>query len=162
MRGVRICLTAAVALAVAAVSGAAGPMALTQEGDLYMASTRDNQVVVSARYADGSVEELFVPQSAAAIESSLQVGVDETTGALCESCETLAAYAQARLFRCVYQEAKPTCANCPIHCYRPDMREQVRAVMRYAGPRMLLRHPYLAIMHLLDGLRKAPEIRRGW
>ena len=82
MRGIRTCLIAAVALGVAAVSGAAGPMALTQDGDLYMASTRDNQVVITARYADGSVEELFIPQSAAAVESSLQVGVDETTGAV--------------------------------------------------------------------------------
>jgi hypothetical protein len=80
MRGIRICLIAAVALGVASMSGAAGPMALTQDGDLYMASTRDNQVVLTARYADGTAEELFVPQSAAAVESSLQVGVDEMTG----------------------------------------------------------------------------------
>jgi hypothetical protein len=57
-------------------------MALTQDGDLYMASTRDNQVVITARYADGSVEELPIPQSSAAVESSLQVGVDETTDAV--------------------------------------------------------------------------------
>jgi hypothetical protein len=82
MRGIRICLIAAVALGVASTSGAAGPMALTQDGDLYIASTRDNQVVLTARYADGTVEELFVPQSAAAVESSLQVGVDETTGSV--------------------------------------------------------------------------------
>lgn len=82
MRGIRTCLIAAVALGVAAVSGAAGPMALTQDGDLYMASTRDNQVVITARHADGTAEELFIPQSAAAVESSLQVGVDETTGAV--------------------------------------------------------------------------------
>jgi len=82
MRGIRTCLIAAVALGVAAVSGAAGPMALTQDGDLYMASTRDNQVVITARYADGLVEELFIPQSAAAVEDSLQVGVDEATGAV--------------------------------------------------------------------------------
>jgi hypothetical protein len=82
MRGIRICLIAAVALGVASTSGAAGPMALTQDGDLYMASTRDNQVVITARYADGSVEELPIPQSSAAVESSLQVGVDETTDAV--------------------------------------------------------------------------------
>ena len=80
MRGIRICLIAAVALGVAGTSGAAGPMALTQDGDLYMAGTRDNQVVLTARYADGTVEELFIPQSAAAVDSSLQVGVDETNG----------------------------------------------------------------------------------
>jgi hypothetical protein len=31
--------------------------------------------------------------------------------------------------------------------------------MRYAGPRMLLRHPLLAILHQLDGLRKAVHPR---
>jgi hypothetical protein len=82
MRGIRICLIAAIALGAAGVTGAAGPMALTTEGDLYSAATRDNQVVLTARYADGTVEELFVPQSAAAVESSLQVGVDEATGAV--------------------------------------------------------------------------------
>jgi len=82
MRGIRICLIAAIALGVAGMTGAAGPMALTSGGDFYSAGTRDNQVVITARYADGTVSELFVPQSAAAIEDSLQVGVDPATGAL--------------------------------------------------------------------------------
>ena len=33
-------------------------------------------------------------------------------------------------------------------------REFAREVMRYAGPRMMTRHPYLALMHLVDGRRK--------
>jgi hypothetical protein len=82
MRGIRICLIAAIALGVAGAAGAAGPMVLTSDGDVYAAATRDNQVVITARHADGTVSELLVPQSAAAIESSLQVGVDEATGAL--------------------------------------------------------------------------------
>jgi len=81
-------------------------------------------------------------------------------GKLCESCGELQVYALSRLMRCPYQGDKPTCANCPIHCYQPEMRERVRAMMRYAGPRMLLRHPWLAIMHLLDGRRKAPVLVR--
>lgn len=79
-------------------------------------------------------------------------------GELCESCKELQVYAWSRLMRCPYQGDKPTCANCPIHCYQPEMRERVRVMMRYAGPRMLLRHPWLAIMHLLDGRRKAPTL----
>jgi hypothetical protein len=82
MRGIRICLIAAIVLGVAGVTGAAGPMALTSGGDFYSAGTRDNQVVITARYSDGTVGELFIPQSAAAVESSLQVGVDEATGAI--------------------------------------------------------------------------------
>ena len=75
---------------------------------------------------------------------------------LCDDCRALLAYAHERLRRCPYQERKSTCAKCPIHCYKPAMREQMRAVMRYAGPRMLLRHPLLAVLHLIDGLKKAP------
>jgi len=41
-----------------------------------------------------------------------------------------------------------------VHCYAPEMREKIKEVMRYAGPRMLLSHPILAIAHLIDGLRK--------
>lgn len=74
--------------------------------------------------------------------------------ALCPSCQQLLDYALLRLSRCPYQEAKPTCANCPIHCYGSTEREQIKAVMRYAGPRMLLHNPILTIMHLVDGLRK--------
>ncbi len=79
-----------------------------------------------------------------------------TGEAMCVDCRALLDYAQSRLARCRYQEGKTTCAQCPTHCYKPAMRERVRVVMRYAGPRMLRRHPVLAIRHLLDGRRKAP------
>jgi hypothetical protein len=73
----------------------------------------------------------------------------------CESCAEFLAYAELRLQKCPYGEDKPTCANCPIHCYKPRRKEQAREIMRFAGPRMLLRHPILAISHTLDGFRKA-------
>jgi hypothetical protein len=72
---------------------------------------------------------------------------------LCGECEELLRYAQARLGGCLFQEGKPTCAQCPVHCYKPAMREKIRGVMRYAGPRMIWRHPLLALGHILDGLR---------
>ena len=37
------------------------------------------------------------------------------------------------------------------------MREEVREVMRHSGPRMLRRHPLLAVAHLLDGRRLRRE-----
>lgn len=78
--------------------------------------------------------------------------------ALCAECQGLMTYAGLRLDKCPYQEGKTTCVKCPTHCYKPDKREAVREIMRYAGPRMLLKHPYLAIMHLLvDGRREKPE-----
>ena len=80
-------------------------------------------------------------------------------GVLCADCSELMAYATRRLDRCVFGDDKPTCANCKVHCYKADKREQVRQVMRYAGPRMLTRHPILAIRHLLvDGKREAPDL----
>lgn len=75
---------------------------------------------------------------------------------LCTDCQELQDYALLRLEKCPFQEGKTTCANCPVHCYKPDMRERVRKVMRYSGPRMLLRHPLMTIQHLIDGRRKVP------
>lgn len=75
-------------------------------------------------------------------------------GELCAECADLQAYAMFRIDKCPYCEDKPTCANCPIHCYKKDRREEVRRVMRYAGPRIMLRHPILAVLHQLDGRRE--------
>jgi Nitrous oxide-stimulated promoter len=77
---------------------------------------------------------------------------------LCVDCEALLDYATRRLDRCVFGDDKPTCVNCTIHCYSEAMREDVRAVMRYAGPQMVWRHPVLAIAHLRDGRRPAPAL----
>ncbi len=67
-----------------------------------------------------------------------------TSDAMCVECTALLHYATRRLDRCVFGDDKPTCANCKVHCYSKTMRERVREVMRYAGPRMLWRHPLLA------------------
>jgi hypothetical protein len=75
---------------------------------------------------------------------------------LCERCAELRDYALERLARCPFEEDKTTCAKCPVHCYRPAQREQIRIVMRYAGPRMIFRHPLLALWHLVDGRREEP------
>jgi hypothetical protein len=72
------------------------------------------------------------------------------TFCLCPECQQLVDYAMQRIERCPFKADKPTCAKCTVHCYKPAMRQQVRQVMRYAGPRMLLYHPLLAIAHLLD------------
>ena len=74
---------------------------------------------------------------------------------LCPECRRLSDYARQRIEKCPYGEDKPVCARCPIHCYKPVMREEVRKVMRYAGPRMLLYHPLLTLRHYLDSLSKS-------
>lgn len=79
---------------------------------------------------------------------------------LCDSCSQLQAYARQRLEKCPYQENKTTCANCLTHCYQKARREEIRQVMRYAGPRMLKVHPWLALLHLIDGLRKPQPLKK--
>ena len=76
---------------------------------------------------------------------------------VCDACQAVQDYAFARLEHCSFGDGKPTCAQCPVHCYRPEMQERVKAVMAWAGPRMLLYHPILAIRHFLDRLRPSPE-----
>jgi predicted amidophosphoribosyltransferase len=80
----------------------------------------------------------------------------KTEDSLCAECRELVDYAHGRLDKCPYQEGKTTCAKCPVHCYKPVMRERMRTVMRYSGPRMLWHHPVMTVLHLLDGLRKEP------
>lgn len=80
---------------------------------------------------------------------------------LCEECAALRDYAFKRVSHCRFGAAKPVCAKCPVHCYKPDMRERVRAVMRWAGPRMLLHHPLLAIGHLLDSARSGKTVAKA-
>ncbi len=67
---------------------------------------------------------------------------------LCPSCQALSDYAWQRVDLCPLMEEKTFCSNCKIHCYAPQQREDIQQVMRYAGPRMILYHPWLAIRHL--------------
>lgn len=75
-----------------------------------------------------------------------------TVPPLCPQCQELLTYAHQRLERCKFGNEKPSCTRCPVHCYKPAMRQQIRQVMRYSGPRMLLHNPVLAIRHLWDFL----------
>ena len=77
---------------------------------------------------------------------------------LCTECAQFLGYANVRLERCRFGPEKPTCAKCPVHCYQRERREQVRVIMRYAGPRMLWEHPLMSVRHWIDGWRKAPAV----
>lgn len=69
---------------------------------------------------------------------------------ICGECSELIAYSHARLGACKFKESKPFCSKCPVHCYRNDMRQAVRRVMRYSGPRMLFVNPLMALRHLWE------------
>ncbi len=79
---------------------------------------------------------------------------------LCPACRALLEYARQRSQKCPFMEEKTFCANCRVHCYKPEMREEIRKVMRYAGPRMLLYHPLLAIWHLICSKREKRNQRQ--
>ncbi|SRR5574344_907720 len=66
---------------------------------------------------------------------------------LCDSCKELLRYSEIRLEHCRFGDKKPSCKSCKVHCYRSDMRERMKQVMRFSGPRMLLYAPVLAFNH---------------
>ncbi len=80
---------------------------------------------------------------------------------LCSECQSLLDYAETRLDRCPYAEQKPACNTCPIHCYKPEPKQQMRNVMRYSGPRMLIGHPLLAFRHLWLERQDVPELNKS-
>lgn len=84
----------------------------------------------------------------------------DSKGEICQECKEFKAYAFTRLDKCPFQEKKSTCGKCIIHCYRPDMKEKAKKIMRYSGPRMLVHHPGLALHHAWDAHRKAPTLAK--
>ena len=69
---------------------------------------------------------------------------------LCPDCAALDAYARQRSDKCPFMETKTFCSNCKVHCYKADMREKIRTVMRFSGPRMLMHHPVMALRHVIE------------
>ena len=69
------------------------------------------------------------------------------SGTLCSECHSLLEYSHQRLEQCQYNDDKPTCRKCPVHCYRTTMRVEIRRIMRFSGPRLALRAPMDWIRH---------------
>lgn len=68
---------------------------------------------------------------------------------LCDECNELKEYAHFRLDKCPFGDEKMACADCEIHCYKPEMREKVQEMMRFSGPRLILYHPLDVFIHFL-------------
>ena len=79
--------------------------------------------------------------------------------ALCPECAALDDYARSRSDRCPFMETKTFCANCRVHCYKPEMREKIREVMRYSGPRMMLHHPVMAVRHVIESRKERARLK---
>lgn len=81
-----------------------------------------------------------------------------TKNGLCSECEELSCYAIQRSERCPFMESKTFCSNCKVHCYKPEMREKIRKVMRFSGPWMLLYHPVTAIRHIIESNKEKKRL----
>lgn len=77
---------------------------------------------------------------------------------LCPECAALDAYARMRSDKCPFMETKTFCSNCKVHCYKPEMREKIREVMRFCGPRMLFHHPVAAVRHVIESRREKKKL----
>ena len=71
-------------------------------------------------------------------------------GELCDECKELLEYAHKRLSFCKFGENKSTCSICPIHCYKKDMKEKVKEVMKFSGPRLMTYNPIELVRHALN------------
>lgn len=79
---------------------------------------------------------------------------------LCAECQKLADYARSRSDHCPFMETKTFCSNCKVHCYQSAMRERIKEVMRFSGPRMIFTHPAVAIRHVIETKREKRRIER--
>lgn len=80
---------------------------------------------------------------------------------LCPDCAALDAYARKRSDKCPFMETKTFCSNCKVHCYKPDMREKIREVMRFSGPRMIFHHPVMAICHVIESKKEKKRLEES-
>ena len=81
-------------------------------------------------------------------------------GQLCDQCMELLEYSQARSRNCPFMENKNFCNNCKVHCYKPEMREKIKQVMRYSGPRMIFHHPVMAVQHMYYSVREKKRLEK--
>ena len=81
MRGARATLIA-ILLVGMAVTASAGDMVLTRNGEFYRVAPSNDGLVVNHRFTDGTVAGYLIPQTAGIAATSVQVGVDEQTGAI--------------------------------------------------------------------------------
>lgn len=83
-----------------------------------------------------------------------------TKGTLCPECAALSLYARQRSDKCPFMETKTFCSNCKVHCYKPEMREKIRAVMLFSGPRMIFHHPVAAIRHVIETKKEKRRLEK--
>lgn len=77
---------------------------------------------------------------------------------LCAECAELSEYARMRSDKCPFMDTKTFCSNCRVHCYKPEMRDKIREVMRFSGPRMIFHHPVAAVRHVIESKKEKRKL----
>lgn len=82
---------------------------------------------------------------------------EKDSSGLCPSCRETVEATLARTAVCPFGH-EGNCQDCAIHCQCGEAQERIREIMRYAAPRMALRHPLMTSEYLR---RKAVK-RKGF
>lgn len=69
---------------------------------------------------------------------------------LCDVCDTILENVHYRIESCRFGAYKPVCSRCNVYCYHNEMKNRIKRVMQYSGPRMMIYHPILSILHFVD------------
>ena len=73
---------------------------------------------------------------------------------LCDECKDVLNYSLNRIDNCKYMDTKTFCSNCKKPFYSPKMKEKIKQIMKFSGPRILFHHPLLVISHMLSRFKK--------
>lgn len=79
---------------------------------------------------------------------------------LCADCQALLDYSKLRTSKCPHMQTKTFCAFCKTPCYKPDMKQKMREVMRFSGPRTIFYHPISAIKHLKLQIKETKRVNK--
>ena len=81
-------------------------------------------------------------------------GHRHSASGICADCTSILMYAYDRIEMCPFNGSpKPACGLCRTNCFTADMYRQFAQIMRYAGPRMMLCHPFLTMAHIWDAVK---------
>jgi len=87
-------------------------------------------------------------------------GQGHAVSGMCADCGSILRYAEERISSCPYRGSpKPACGLCRTNCFTPEMQRRFAQIMRYAGPKMLVRHPLLTLVHVWDAVRAQKKLQ---
>ncbi|MGN1361014.1 MAG: nitrous oxide-stimulated promoter family protein [Eggerthellaceae bacterium] len=75
----------------------------------------------------------------------------DSTG-MCPECSETILLTHDRAANCPYDH-QGNCQDCTLKCNRGDQQQRIKAIMAYAAPRMLVRHPLMTLEYLAKKLR---------